>query len=274
MTVALTNFPQGLSLDQNLLLPLLGIVWINLLLSGDNAVVIALVCRRLPQPQQRAGLALGSLAAIVLRIAMAFVVSYLLRVEGLRIVAGLFLLYVAAKLVWDESGHEAEAKPATSLWSAVVAITVADVGMSLDNVLAIAALARDNSMLLVIGIALSVPLVIVGATIVKAVVDRPAYRGLVRGWPARLGGHRHLERRPVARSHHARAPDGLPVDRYAIDGSWRRPCVGDRSRTPTSSLIARDCSPSRITNRRKRHVRVRVRSIRKDSTSCGPMRGA
>ena len=172
MTATLTSFLQGLSLDQNLLLPLLGIVWINLLLSGDNAVVVALVCRRLPQPQQRAGLALGSLAAIVLRIAMAFVVSYLLRVEGLRIVAGLFLLYVAAKLVWDESGHEAEAKPATSLWSAVVAITVADVGMSLDNVLAIAALARDNSTLLVIGIALSVPLVIVGATIVKAVVDR------------------------------------------------------------------------------------------------------
>ncbi|MGI3903099.1 MAG: TerC family protein [Janthinobacterium lividum] len=172
MTATLMSFLQGLSLDQSLLLPLLGIIWINLLLSGDNAVVIALVCRRLPTSQQRAGLVLGSLAAVVLRIAMAFVVSYLLRVEGLRIVAGLFLLYVAAKLVWDEAGHEAEAKPAVSLWSAVVAITVADVGMSLDNVLAIAALARDNATLLVIGIALSVPLVIMGATIVKAVVDR------------------------------------------------------------------------------------------------------
>lgn len=162
----------GIFVDQALVLPLLGIVWINLLLSGDNAVVIALVCRTLPQQQQRAGLILGSLAAIVLRIAMAFVVSYLLRIEGLRIVAGLFLLYVAAKLVWDDSGHEGEAKAAISLWSAVVAITMADVGMSLDNVLAIAALAQGNATLLVVGIAMSVPLVIVGATIVKAVVDR------------------------------------------------------------------------------------------------------
>ncbi len=76
MTATLMSFLQGLSLDQSLLLPLLGIIWINLLLSGDNAVVIALVCRRLPQSQQRAGLVLGSLAAVVLRIAMAFVVSY------------------------------------------------------------------------------------------------------------------------------------------------------------------------------------------------------
>jgi YjbE family integral membrane protein len=158
--------------DPNFLLSLLGILWINLLLSGDNALVIALVCRTLPKHQQRAGLLLGSLAAIALRIAMAFAVSYLLRIEGLRLIAGLFLLYVAAKLVWDTSEHKDDAKPAASLWSAVVAITVADIGMSLDNVLAIAALARNDSTLMALGIALSVPLVIGGASIVKAVVDR------------------------------------------------------------------------------------------------------
>lgn len=159
-------------MDLTFALPLLGIVWIDLLLSGDNAVVIALVCRTLPPRQQKVGLIMGSLAAIVLRIAMAFVVSYLLKVEGLRIVGCLFLLYVAAKLVWDEAEDEGKPRAAASLWTAVAAIGIADAGMSLDNVMAIAALANGNMALIAAGIALSIPLVIAGAALVKAVVDR------------------------------------------------------------------------------------------------------
>ena len=156
----------------NLLLPLLGIVWIDLLLSGDNAVVIALVCRTLPKKQQVIGIALGAGAAIVLRVIMAFAISWLLAIEGLRIAGGLFLLVIAAKLIWDEEGDGADRPPATSLWAAVGAIAIADASMSLDNVMAIAALSHGSIVLMATGVLISIPFVIVGAAVIKGLLDR------------------------------------------------------------------------------------------------------
>jgi YjbE family integral membrane protein len=159
-------------MDWTLIASLIGIIWIDLLLSGDNAVVIALVCRTLPAAQQRVGLVLGAVGAIVLRLLMAGAASFLLGVSGLRILGGIALLVIAAKLVLGEDGDDDEKPAAGTLCAAVTAIAIADASMSLDNVMAVAALAKGNYALLVAGIVLAIPFVIGGAAVIKAVVDQ------------------------------------------------------------------------------------------------------
>lgn len=159
-------------MDQLFWVALLGIVWIDLLLSGDNAVVIALVSRQLPPNQQKWGIIGGTAAAIGLRVVMSFFAAYLLGVPGLSILGGAFLLLVAAKLLMDEEGGGNELKPAMTIWAAVGTIAVADASMSLDNVMAIAALSHGSVLLMAIGVLLSIPLVIAGAAIISTVIER------------------------------------------------------------------------------------------------------
>lgn len=151
---------------------LLGIVWIDLLLSGDNAVVIALVSRQLPANKQKWGIIGGTVAAIGLRVAMAFFAAALLGVPGLSLIGGVFLLYVAAKLVMGEDDEEGAVKPAVTLWAAIATIAAADASMSLDNVMAIAALSHGSMLLMAVGVLLSIPLVIAGAAIISKVIGR------------------------------------------------------------------------------------------------------
>jgi YjbE family integral membrane protein len=151
---------------------LLGIVWIDLLLSGDNAVVIAMVSRQLPTNQQKWGIIGGTAAAIGLRVVMSFFAAFLLGVPGLSLAGGVFLLYVAAKLVMGEDEEEGGVKPATSLWVAIGTIAAADASMSLDNVMAIAALSHGQMLLMSLGVVLSIPLVIAGAAIISKVIGR------------------------------------------------------------------------------------------------------
>jgi YjbE family integral membrane protein len=155
-----------------LVVSLAEIVWIDLLLSGDNAVVIALVCRELPAHQQKIGMVFGTVAAILARIVMALTASLLLAVEGLRIFGGLFVLWVAFGLLKNEGDEKSGVRAPSSLFSAIFAIAVADASMSLDNVMAIAAIAKGYVWLMVVGVALSIPLVIVGAAVIKGIVDR------------------------------------------------------------------------------------------------------
>lgn len=133
-------------------LSLLQIVWIDLLLSGDNAVVIALACRSLPPSQRRWGIILGAGAAVGLRIIFALAISYLLGVPFLKIAGAVLLLWIAAKLVLsgEEEAHEVEASD--SLWRAVRTIAIADAVMSLDNVVAIAAASRGHPELFIFGL--------------------------------------------------------------------------------------------------------------------------
>src|SRR5271163_2384322 len=119
-------------------LPLLEIIWINILLSGDNAVVIALACRSLPGRQRRLGIVLGSGAAVALRVVFTVLVVELLGLPFVKIVGGVLLLWVAVRLAYAEQ-PEKEIKPANTLWSAIRIIAVADAVMSLDNMVAIAA---------------------------------------------------------------------------------------------------------------------------------------
>jgi YjbE family integral membrane protein len=148
------------------------IIWINVLLSGDNALVIALACRALPRRQRLAGMVLGTAAAIVLRLAFAGVVSKLMVIPYLKIAGGVALLWIATKLlVHDTNGGGPVTSPSRNLLDAVKAIAVADVVMSLDNVIAVVAAADGNFALIVFGLGMSIPVIIAGATIIMAVLN-------------------------------------------------------------------------------------------------------
>lgn len=147
------------------------IIWINILLSGDNAVVIAMACRSLPPRQRFWGMILGAGVAVGLRIVFTVIIASLMTMPYLKIAGGLALFYIACKLlVPDESHGEMEA--ADHLWRAVRMVAIADIVMSLDNVIAIAAAAGGSLLLLIFGLAVSVPLIIAGAALIMGLLDR------------------------------------------------------------------------------------------------------
>ncbi len=160
-------------LSTTFLISLLQVIWIDLLLSGDNAVVIAMACRSLPAHQRKLGITLGALTAVGLRIVFAFLISELLGVPFLRIVGGLLLFWIALKLIQgeDEDAH-GNIEASTSLWRAVRTIAIADAVMSLDNVVAIAAASRGHPELFIFGLLLSIPLIMVGATLITKLITR------------------------------------------------------------------------------------------------------
>jgi YjbE family integral membrane protein len=151
---------------------LLQIIWIDLLLSGDNAVVIALACRSLPEKKRRLGIWLGAGAAVGLRIVFALVVSYLLNVPFLKVVGGLLLFWIAIKLAMGEEEAHNEIEASDNLWRAVRTIAIADAVMSLDNVIAIAAASRGHPELFIFGLLLSIPLIIMGAQLLTSIIER------------------------------------------------------------------------------------------------------
>jgi YjbE family integral membrane protein len=152
---------------------LVKIVWINIILSGDNAVVIALAARTLPPHQQGKAVLWGSGAAVVLRIVLTVVAAKLLALPYLQIIGGLLLLWIGVQLLGDEDDEsEGEVKHHASLMSAVRTILIADLVMSLDNVIAVAAAAQGSMTLLILGLAISIPLVIFGATLMVKLMER------------------------------------------------------------------------------------------------------
>jgi YjbE family integral membrane protein len=154
------------------LLAIAQIIWIDLLLSGDNAVVIAMACRSLPSKQRRIGIFLGAGAAVGLRIIFAFIITQILGVPFLKAIGGLLLVWIAVKLVNGEEHAEHNINASNRLWQAVGTIAVADAVMSLDNVVAIAAIAREDYSLFMFGLALSVPLIVVGASIITNIIAK------------------------------------------------------------------------------------------------------
>jgi len=148
------------------------ITWINILLSGDNALVIAMACRGL-QPRQRLwGMVLGSAAAVLLRIVFTGLVAKLMELAYLKLIGGLALLVIAAKLLVPEREDEGSVKQAGHLWAAIQIVVVADIVMSLDNVIAVAAAANGNVVLLILGHAISVPLIVGGAALIMVLFNR------------------------------------------------------------------------------------------------------
>lgn len=151
---------------------LLQIIWIDLLLSGDNAVVIALACRSLPENRRRLGIWLGAGAAVGLRIIFALIVTYLLGVPYLKVIGGILLFWIAIKLAVGEEEAHGEIEASDSLWKAVRTIAIADAVMSLDNVIAIAGAAKGHPELFIFGLLLSIPLIIMGAQLLTSIIER------------------------------------------------------------------------------------------------------
>jgi YjbE family integral membrane protein len=149
------------------------IIWIDILLSGDNAVLIALACRRLPEHQRRKAIMFGAGAAIVLRIIFAIFVVQLLEIPFLKLVGALLLFWIAVKLILPEESeaHEGSVQGSSSLAGAIKTIVIADAVMSLDNVIGIGAAAKGHVSLIVIGLAVSIPLIIWGSTLVLKLLD-------------------------------------------------------------------------------------------------------
>jgi YjbE family integral membrane protein len=150
---------------------LMMITWVNIVLSGDNAVVIALAARSLPKHQQGKAIAWGAGAAVVLRIILTIVAVEALKWPYLKIVGGLLLLWIATKLLMPEDGGD-DVESSDNLIQAIKVILIADLVMSLDNVIGVAAAAKGSILLLVLGLAISIPLVIFGATILMKLMER------------------------------------------------------------------------------------------------------
>jgi YjbE family integral membrane protein len=151
---------------------LLEIGFLNLLLSGDNAVVIALAVRALPRRERLLGQLWGTVGAVVLRLLFVGIVSLLLRIPFLRLVGGLLLVWIAIKLVQPAEEEEGGTRHGSSFWEAVWIIIVADVTMSLDNVLAIAGAARGDMLLVGVGVASSLPFVVWGSGFLANLMNR------------------------------------------------------------------------------------------------------
>src|SRR4051794_21985008 len=148
------------------------IIWINVLLSGDNALVIAMACRGLAPRQRFWGMILGAGVAVVLRIIFTGIVATLMGLPFLKLVGGLALIVIAAKLLVPEQEDEDSVQSASHLWAAVQIVVIADIVMSLDNVIAVAAAAHGSVPLLILGLAISVPLIVAGAALIMALLNK------------------------------------------------------------------------------------------------------
>ena len=169
----------------------LQIVAIDIILGGDNAIVIALACRNLPKHQQRAGILWGTAGAIILRVILVFFATSLMEIPGLRLIGGILLIWIGIKLLTEVKTHDLEDKisQSSNLLTAIRTIIIADFVMSLDNALAITAAAKGDIGLVVFGLLLSVPIIIWGSALILRLMERfpviiTAGAGLL-GW---LGG--------------------------------------------------------------------------------------
>ena len=206
-------------------IPLLQIIWINIVLSGDNAVVIALAARSLPPRQQRLAVAWGSGAAVAMRIILTLFAMALLELPYVKLIGAALLLWIGVQLLLPDEGR-GEIDGHENLWAAVKTILFADLVMSADNVIGLAAAAGDNALLLVLGLAISIPLVIFGSALLLKVMERfpvivaagGALLGFVAGGMAvddpALGGWMQanfymLENKPVLGGFHLELIAGL-----------------------------------------------------------------
>ena len=170
---------------------LVQIVAIDIVLGGDNAIIIALACRNLPKKQKRLGILWGTAGAITLRVILVFFASALMTTPGLRLIGGVLLLWIGIKLLTEQADDDLEGKIAEkgSLLGAIQTIIIADFVMSLDNALAIAAAAKGSMFLVVFGLVVSVPIIIGGSAIILKMMERyPIIITLGAGLLGWLGG--------------------------------------------------------------------------------------
>ncbi|EGY25471.1 integral membrane TerC family protein [Desulfovibrio sp. A2] len=165
-------FPGGIAFTWEFFSALLSIVLIDLVLAGDNAVVIALAVRNLPHRQKMMGILLGSGAAVVLRIILTFFAAKLLGLEYVKLVGGALILWIAVKLLMEGGGDEKDCHECKGLFDAMLTIVVADLVMSTDNILAVAGASKGSLGLLIFGLALSIPFVVFTSNLLSTLMER------------------------------------------------------------------------------------------------------
>jgi len=198
------------------------IVFVNILLSGDNAVVIAMACRRLPRRQRLWGLFIGAGGSVILLIVFAGVIAYLMEFPYLKLAGGLALLYIAIKLLVPENDDDGAVAAPDHLWRAVRIVLVADLVMSFDNILAVVQIANGNLALLGAGLIVSVPVVVAGAALFTGLFDRLPV--LVWAGAALLGwvaGQTIISDTAFAGFFNGASADNLPAA-----ASWPAGCAG------------------------------------------------
>ncbi|MGZ9586099.1 TerC family protein [Paenibacillus marinisediminis] len=165
---------------------LMSIVLIDLVLAGDNAIVIGLAARNLPKADQKKVIIWGTVGAVIIRAIATMAVVWLLKIPGLLVIGGLLLIWIAIKLVAEDKDHDVKA--GGSIWAAIRTIIIADAAMGLDNVLAVAGAAHGDNLLVILGLAISVPVVVWGSTLVLKLIERFPWIILigsaVLGWTA------------------------------------------------------------------------------------------
>ena len=154
---------------------LLSIVLIDLILAGDNAVIIAMAVRSLPRKQRQKGILVGSGAAVLLRVVLTFFAAQLLQTPYLKFVGGLFILWIAVKLFIEGNPGDEVHREAKTIWQAMWVIVVADITMSVDNVLAVAGASKGNLFLLIFGLGLSIPFVVFTSSLLSMLMDKYPY---------------------------------------------------------------------------------------------------
>jgi YjbE family integral membrane protein len=159
-------------LSPRFFLDALSIILIDILLAGDNAVVIAMAVRSLPPDQRRLGIGIGSAFAVVLRIGLTFFAAQLLQTQFLKLLGGLAILWIAVKLLADSNIGEEGGREAKTLWQAMWLIIVADITMSVDNILAVAAASKGHLGLLIFGLGLSIPFVVFTSHFLSTLMDK------------------------------------------------------------------------------------------------------
>lgn len=161
-----------LGVDAEFLGRLLSIVLIDLILAGDNAVIIAMAVRSLPQEQRRKGILFGAGAAVLLRVALTFFVSQMLQIQFLKLVGGILILWIAVKLFVEGAPEDGHYKKATTIGQAIKVIVIADITMSLDNMLAVGGASGGNLFLLLFGLGLSIPFIVLTSNLLSMLMDK------------------------------------------------------------------------------------------------------
>jgi YjbE family integral membrane protein len=180
-------------LGPTFILDVFSIILIDILLAGDNAVLIAMAVKSLPPPQRRIGIAAGAGGAVVLRIILTFFASRLLQLSFLKLIGGVLILWIAVKLLSAGSG-EARTKPAQTLRQAIWLILIADITMSVDNILAVAAASRGSLTLLILGLGLSITFVVFASSLLSGIMDRyPVVIWIGAAILGRVGGDMIIE---------------------------------------------------------------------------------
>jgi len=160
------------TLDAAFFSSLLSIVIIDLILAGDNAVVIAMAVRSLPPEQRKKGILFGSGAAVLLRVILTFFVAQMLKISFIKLVGGILIIWIAVKLFMEGAHEQDDGKQATNIWQAIRIIVIADITMALDNMLAVGGASHGNLFLLLFGLGLSIPFIVFTSNLLSMLMDK------------------------------------------------------------------------------------------------------